>query len=107
MADCEVRDDWLLDQDVNAWSSLAYVAVGLFIVLAVARRGMPRAFVALGLATALEGVGSLLYHGTGGRAGQVLHDGALVAVLGFVAGWHVGRLAGTAAGPRSSALAPA
>jgi hypothetical protein len=96
VADCEVRDDWLLDQDVNAWSSLAYVAVGLFIVLAVAQRGAPRAFVALGLATALEGVGSLLYHGTGGRAAHVLHDGALVAVLGFVAGWHVGRLAGAA-----------
>ena len=58
---------------------------------------MPRAFVALGAATALEGVGSLLYHGSDGRAGQVLHDGALVAVLGFVAGWHVGRLAGAAA----------
>ena len=27
----------------------------------------------------------------------MLHDGALVAVLGFVAGWHVGRLAGAAA----------
>jgi hypothetical protein len=97
VADCEVRDDWLLDQDVNAWSSLAYVAVGLFIVLAVTRRGLPRAFVALGLATALEGVGSLLYHGAGGRAAHVLHDGALVAVLGFVAGWHAGRLTGAAA----------
>ena len=97
MADCEERDDWFFAQDVNAWSSVAYVAVGLFIVLAGVRRGVPRAFVALGAATALEGVGSLLYHGSDGRAGQVLHDGALVAVLGFVAGWHVGRLAGAAA----------
>jgi hypothetical protein len=97
VADCEVRDDWFFAQDVNAWSALAYVALGLFIVLAVARRRVPPAFVALGVATALEGVGSLLYHGSGGRAAHVLHDGALVAVLGFVAGWHVGRLAGTAA----------
>ncbi len=97
VADCELRDDWLLAQDVNAWSSLAYLAVGLFIVVSVARRGVPRAFVALGLATALEGVGSLLFHGSGGRAAQALHDGALIAVLGFVAGWHVGRLAGAAA----------
>jgi hypothetical protein len=97
VADCEVRDDWFLAQDVNAWSSLAYVAVGVFIVLAVARRGVPRAFVALGVATTLEGVGSLLYHGSGGRPAQMLHDGALIAVLGFVAGWHVGRLAGATA----------
>ncbi len=97
VADCEVRDDWFFAQDVNAWSSLAYFAVGLFIVLAVARRGVPAAFVALGVATALEGVGSLLYHGSGGRAAQVLHDGALIAVLGFAAGWHVGRMTGAAA----------
>jgi hypothetical protein len=97
VADCELRDEWFLAQDVNAWSSLTYLAVGLSIVFAVARRGVPRAFVALGLATALEGAGSLLYHGSGGRGAQVLHDGALIAMLGFVAGWHVGRLGGAAA----------
>ena len=96
VADCEVRDGWFFAQDVNAWSSLAYVAVGLYIVGAVGRRGLPGVFVVLGVATALEGVGSLLYHGVGGPAAEVVHDGALVALLGFVAGWHVGRLAGAA-----------
>ncbi len=92
VADCEERDDWFFSQDVNAWTSLAYVAVGLAIAVVVVRRRAPRSFIALGAVTVLEGIGSMLYHGTRGDAVQLLHDVALVGVLGFIAGWHVGRL---------------
>jgi hypothetical protein len=92
VADCEERDDWFFSQDVNAWTSLAYVAVGVAIALVVVRRRAPRSFIALGAVTALEGIGSMLYHGAKGDLAQLLHDVALVGVLGFVAGWHVGRL---------------
>ena len=92
-ADCEARDDWFVDQDVAAWTSFAFVAVGLYIVFVVVRNRLPRAFVALGALVVLEGVGSLLYHGIGGDVAQLLHDAPLVGLLGFVAGWHVGRLA--------------
>ncbi len=91
-ADCEARDDWFVDEDVNAWTSLAYVAVGILIVFIVVRYRRPRGFVALGALVAVEGVGSLLYHGAGGDVSQLLHDVPMVGALGFVAGWHFGRL---------------
>jgi hypothetical protein len=91
-ADCELRDDWFLGQDVNAWTSLAYLGVGLVIVSVVLRRRLPPAFLALGAVAAVEGIGSLLYHGGEGELARLLHDVPLVGALGFVAGWHVGRL---------------
>jgi hypothetical protein len=91
--DCEVPDDWFLAQDVNAASSLSYVIAGLVIAVAVVRRRVPRVFVAMTVALTIEGVGSVLYHGDPGEIAQLLHDAALVATLGFVTGWHVGRLA--------------
>lgn len=91
-ADCEIRDDWFLEQDVNAWSSLAYVGAGLVLLWEVTRHRLPKPALGLALAMAVEGVGSLLYHGTGGDVAQFLHDVPLIAALAFVAGWHVGRL---------------
>jgi hypothetical protein len=96
--DCEVRDDWFLQQDVNAWTSLAYVGAAALLVTSIARRRLPPAFAALAGVTALEGLGSLLFHGSSGDLGSYLHDASLVGVLGFMAGWHVGRLAGVPAG---------
>ena len=93
-ADCEARDDWFLAQDVNAWTSLAYVVAGLVVAVGVVRRQLPRSFAALAGVAVLEGVGSWLYHGASGDVAQFLHDVGLVGVLAFVAGWHVGRLAG-------------
>jgi hypothetical protein len=100
-ADCERRDDWFLEQDVNAWTSLAYVAAGVFVLAVVVRRALPRAFLAFGVLIALEGAGSVLFHGVSGRLGEYLHDVPLTGVVGFMAGWHVGRLrpsAGASAG---------
>ena len=102
-ADCEQRDGGLLDQDVNAWTSLAGAVVGAVIVVMVLRRALPRAFLALGVLAAVEGMGSLLYHGTSGALAQYLHDAPLIAILGFVAGWHVTRL-GRSADPGAGAL---
>ncbi len=91
-ADCELRDGWLLEQDVNAWSSLAYVAAGLVLVQEVRRSRLPRAVYGLAAVMAAEGFGSLLYHGAASDFGQFLHDVPLIGALAFVAGWHVGRL---------------
>ena len=93
VADCEAHDGGLFAQDVNAWTSLALVAVGLVIV--VPRRaadGCRVAFLGLAVAIVAGGVGSVLYHGDPGDTSQLVHDGSLVASAGFVAGWHVGRL---------------
>lgn len=91
-SDCERRDDWLLEQDVNAWTSLAYVAAGAVLAWEVRQRRLPRAVLALAVMAVAEGFGSLLYHGSKSDIGQFLHDVPLIGALGFVAGWHVGRL---------------
>ena len=93
-ADCEVRDDWFLEQDVNAWSSLAYVLAGVVLAVQVARHRLPPAVYALAVVVVAEGVGSVLFHGSAGDVSQFLHDVALIGALGFVAGWHAGRLVG-------------
>ncbi len=90
--DCETRDRSFLDEDINAWTSLGYVAIGAVIVATVVRRRLPTAFLVLAGLAAVEGVGSLLYHGGGGDVAQFLHDVPLVGGLGFIAGWHFGRL---------------
>ena len=93
-SDCELRDDWLLEQDVNAWSSLAYVAAGMVLAWEVRRARLPRAVYGLAAISVAEGFGSLLYHGAASDFGQFLHDVPLIGALAFVAGWHVGRLRG-------------
>ncbi|QQS24269.1 MAG: 1-acyl-sn-glycerol-3-phosphate acyltransferase [Actinomycetota bacterium] len=91
-SDCEARDEGWWQQDVNAWTSLGFVAVAVVLALAVQRRRMPRTVLLLAALAAAEGVGSLVYHGRSGDAGHLLHDLALIGLLGYVAGWHVGRL---------------
>jgi hypothetical protein len=92
-ADCEAHDGGLFAQDVNAWSSIAYIVVGAIIAAVVTRRRMPIVFLGLAAALVAEGVGSVLYHGEPSAGTRVLHDAAAVAILGFIAGWHTGRLA--------------
>jgi glycerol-3-phosphate O-acyltransferase/dihydroxyacetone phosphate acyltransferase len=91
-ADCETRDDWFLQQDVNAWSSLAYLGAGLILAWQVHRNRLPIAALGLALTIGAEGIGSLVYHGADGDVAQFLHDVPLIGALAFVAGWHVGRL---------------
>jgi 1-acyl-sn-glycerol-3-phosphate acyltransferase len=93
-SDCELRDDWFLEQDLNAWSSLAYVVAGVLLAWEVHRSRLPRAVYGLAAVVAAEGIGSLLYHGAAGDLSQFLHDVPLIGALAFVAGWHVGRLRG-------------
>ena len=56
------------------------------------RRRLPAAMLALAVLLVAEGLGSFLYHGAASDASQFLHDVPLIGALGFVAGWHVGRL---------------
>jgi hypothetical protein len=96
--DCERISSGLLTQPVNAWSSLAYVAVGLWIVSLAIRSKVidPVLTWVLGAAVALTGVGSVLFHGRDLEGVKWLHDWSIVAVLAFAAvydfalihGWH-------------------
>ena len=76
-SDCEALHDGWLGQPVNALSSLAYVAAGVYVL----HRSRPPA---LGLAVALSavGIGSFLYHGPMPRGAELVHDGSIVALAG-------------------------
>lgn len=89
--DCEAFTGAWLRQGVNAWSSLGYAVVGVVLVVAAWRRRLPRMFALCGLASVAAGVGSVAYHGRPGGAADAVHDIGLLAVAGFVAGWHAGR----------------
>ena len=89
--DCERLHAGLIAQPVNTASSLAYVAVGAWVIgrgLRAGADGRPGPGpVVFGLAVAAAGVGSVDYHGPGSPAARLLHDGGLYAVVGLVA-WH-------------------
>ena len=76
MADCELLHDGLLDEPVNALSSLAYVAAGAWVWRHDRRQGA--ALIAVG-------IGSFAYHGFGGRAAHALHDVTILLLLVLVA----------------------
>lgn len=77
-SDCEHCRPGLVSQPVNTVSSLAYVAAGADLL----RRPNPdRAFA---WAVISVGIGSVAYHGPGGRAGKWTHDASLIAMLGLL-----------------------
>ena len=84
--DCEtIRHEWLI-QPVNAWSSVAFAAVGLA-VMASARSatGAERANrVVFGLLLSATGIGSFLFHGPQPDSAHFLHDLTLLAALWFL-----------------------
>ena len=91
-ADCECRPGAHLRQEVNAISSLAYVAAGVDLARATAARRLPPTMGILAAAVALEGVGSTWFHGGAGAGAQAVHDLPLLTVMGYLAGWYAGRL---------------
>ena len=77
-SDCERIRPGLLGQPANAASSLAFVAAAA----PIWRRG--GAWRSVAAALAFEGVGSVAYHGPGGRVAKFVHDlGLLLLVLAF------------------------
>src|SRR6476659_1787457 len=85
IAFCERRLCALVAEPSNAWSNLAYLAAGLYLIgRSVRRRGGP--VVAIGVASVLVGLGSFAFHATGTRLGEVLDVSAmyLLSCLGLV-----------------------
>jgi hypothetical protein len=79
MSDCERVRPSLIAQPVNTASSLALCAGGAWILR---RRPRTRRRLALGAAAIAAGVGSVAYHGPGGRGARVLHDLTAIALGG-------------------------
>ncbi|MEM9609696.1 MAG: 1-acyl-sn-glycerol-3-phosphate acyltransferase [Actinomycetota bacterium] len=105
VGDCEAADGGLFEQDANAWTSLAFVVVGLLLLEALRRRRMRPVVATLAVAMIAEGVGSVLFHGVPSDGAKLVHDVALLALVVHLAAWHVGRLRGRATADRAATVA--
>jgi len=85
--DCEEIRDGFLSQPINAWSSLSFSAVGLFIVLSAWQAsGRERvARVVFGLLMVATGIGSFLFHGPQPAGSHFAHDITFLATVWFLA----------------------
>ncbi len=92
--DCERCRPGVVAQPVNTASSLAFSAAGATILARVGLRPQEeaRGEAAVGWAAVLAGLGSVAYHGPGGRLGRYLHDSSLIALLGSLALADLARL---------------
>ncbi len=94
-SDCECIHDGPITQPVNTATSLAYVVAGVALAARGRRVGGGRPFVGpVAGALVLNGLGSVAYHGPGGRWGKWLHDTGLVAVNATLAVAGLARLRG-------------
>lgn len=103
--DCEAWRDGPIGQPTNTVTSLGLVVAGVWLagrarIVTPGRRWRPTGYSALLVAA---GLGSVAYHGVGGRGSERLHDGALGAVLLATA---VGEVAGVPARPTVDAALP-
>jgi hypothetical protein len=78
-SDCERIRDGLIAQPANFVSSAAYCAVGVWVWRRGRTDGRAR-WKVLGVLTFAAGLGSMAYHGPGGRAGKLVHDSSALAL---------------------------
>ena len=94
-SDCERLHPGWLAQPANAVSSLAYVAVGVWVLLRSGRGGVDRrVLLTAGLAMAGVGVGSFAYHGPQPAWASVAHNAGvwtLVLVIIVETAWTLAR----------------
>ena len=79
-SDCERVREGLVGQPVNTASSLAFVAAALPIARRARALRSP-AWTAVASASALAGIGSVAYHGPGGRRSKAVHDVGIIALV--------------------------
>jgi hypothetical protein len=89
-SDCErLRSGWLA-QPANAVSSLAYVAVGVWLLWRCRRAGVHRgALLAGGVGMVGIGVGSVAYHGPQPGWAGLAHDGSVVGLALPIIGHNI------------------
>lgn len=78
-SDCERIRPGLIGQPANTLSSLSFVAAAIPI-WKLAGSGRSRGWKLVAAALVFEGIGSVLYHGPGGKFSKFIHDIGLVAL---------------------------
>lgn len=87
-SDCERIRPGLIGQPANTVSSLAFVVAAVPIARR-ARATRSLAWAGVAASAALEGLGSVAYHGPGGRRAKAVHDIGLVALAATMAAARV------------------
>lgn len=106
VSDCEEIRPGLIGQPANTLSSLAFVAAAVPIHAAGHRAGHG-AWRGVAAAVALEGIGSVAYHGPGGRWSKALHDVGLIGIAVAMARVEARRRGSLRPGPVDGTLAVA
>jgi hypothetical protein len=89
-SDCERLRSGFLAQPANALSSLAYVAVGVWLLWESREPGRARfAPVASGIGLIGAGVGSFAYHGPQPAWSHLVHDSAVAGLVVVVSGQSI------------------
>jgi hypothetical protein len=91
-SDCERIGEAALAQPVNAWSSLAFLLAGAWVLLLASRSRTRRVELAVyGVAVASNAAGGMLLHGWQWEGARWVHDVAILSVLVFIAAFGAAR----------------
>ena len=85
-ADCEAAGNGWLMQPINAWSSLAFMVVGVVLVVSASHASSQERTLRIpfGVLMTVTGIGSFLYHGPQPAAAGFVHDITFLAMLWFL-----------------------
>jgi hypothetical protein len=102
-SDCEAFETGPFVQTTNTATSVAYIVIGLALIVDALRRShktgpgaspdpdaAPATRITFGLALVAVGVGSVLFHGPGWPASRWLHDVSILAAFGLIAAHSLG-----------------
>jgi hypothetical protein len=91
MSFCERRLCAWVVEPANTWSNLAYIFVGLYLVWRQ-RGALKSSLTTFGVTSIIVGIGSMFFHGTGTRIGEVIDVSAMYLISGLFVAFPAKRL---------------
>lgn len=80
---CEARRCAWIAEPANAWSNLAYLAIGLYLLRLAHKQGRPPLYL-VGVTSILVGFGSFLFHASGTFVGEFADLSAMFLIGGLM-----------------------
>jgi hypothetical protein len=91
MSFCEERLCAWVVEPANTWSNVAYLIVGAYLVWRQ-RHALESALTSFGVTSILVGIGSIFFHGTGTRIGEIIDVSAMYLISGLFVAFAARRL---------------
>lgn len=91
---CEDRLCAWIAEPSNTWSSLAYIFVGVWLMVTHTRRARDARLWGVAMAEVLIGLGSFAFHGTGTFAGELLDQAGMFMLSCLILSYAAGKSAG-------------